>query len=287
MKLLIYLTSAVILATSLFFIIVDSDSFITYYIAYTPLHFLLVLTLFLYINWRVKCATHHLITKQDRIVSKNLIIIILLYGLCDLMLYINVDFLGPLDVVLSFIKLMVISLSLVTVYFVSEYYRTSKITLIDRFDFMKYHEVLTIMEDNNKAGYWKYDIKHNDLYWSRGMYNIYGSMADLDAVKTNIHKNDVEKYDNAIASLIGGEKKVVVTYRYIINNQHKYLRVTCFLGDNDIAYGITEDITGEIRITRENEKLIAAAKLLLADYNNEDAINNFKNAIENIRWTEY
>jgi transcriptional regulator with XRE-family HTH domain len=54
--------------------------------------------------------------------------------------------------------------------------------------------------ETNTIGYWEWNLTKEEIFWSKEMYDIYGTTPEL--LKNQIHKDDIEKIESEMEQLI-------------------------------------------------------------------------------------
>ncbi len=124
---------------------------------------------------------------------------------------------------------------------------------------------LDLIEDTGNIGYWRLNLKNNDIFWSPGIYRIHG--VSKNAYKPNLetaiefyHSDDrkaviafIEKaitnkqggsFDLRIVRADGAIRNIRSTFKCLIDNK----------GDVETLLGIFQDMTEQIKVNKEIEE---------------------------------
>jgi len=230
-------------------------------------------------NYVVSIANNNYSIRYHIAIIAFLSYIFLLYGIKYTSLFITNTVAPEYNfIVVAYAEVLIpIMMTILTVAVIVNYILDSKrVALLGSF---AYYEFFGLAEKYTKFGVWKWNIKTGDIYWSNGMYKIYGcdSHGDLSDI---VHQDDIDEYLDYRRRIMAGETDIVHEYRIVNANGYKWLRVSCFV-NGDVAYGLVDDITATRYAQMDKEKIIQFTKSLMAENDHKNAVENFKNTIKN------
>jgi two-component system NarL family sensor kinase len=143
-------------------------------------------------------------------------------------------------------------------------------------DKLKNYNVLRETEDFAHVGNWEYDILNKEFTWSHGMYNLY-NIAENRNVSPQVYVEYATEKSKAVAKKLAhlistGEASFEKTIDVQVAGALKTLKVKGTVVKNPqdqpiCVYGIDLDITQQIKLQLEKQRLQNQYKEILANHN--------------------
>jgi PAS domain S-box-containing protein/diguanylate cyclase (GGDEF)-like protein len=147
------------------------------------------------------------------------------------------------------------------------------------------------LENVSKMGGWQYDVKNESLFWSQGVYEIYGlsteDQIDVERAISFYKQSDRELISSLFEEAITHKKSYIGEFGFRdAKGIHKWIRTTGnVICDGEIVthvYGVLEDISDEKRLVENNKNHQAILKAIVDNLNDVVILINRKGKIKGV-----
>lgn len=153
------------------------------------------------------------------------------------------------------------------------------------------HLLFRELETVSNMGGWQYDVVEKTLFWTRGVYEIYGLSTedeiDVERAISFYKKSDQKKISSLFEDAILNKKPYTGEFGFCdANGQHKWIRTTgnviCEGDKVTQVYGVLEDISEEKLLAENNKNNQTILKAIVDNLNDVVILINRKGKIKGV-----